>query len=98
MSLLNKTFKRDPKKLVSIGTANWDLYAGDNGMLVSIPKPGNDASASFFGRRSHVRKLIVNGWFDDRLTDFGFEYLDFNGLHSRLITPRNGKRFGLLSN
>ena len=98
MTTPNKDFNVNPSNLVAIGTANWDLYAvGDSGKLVSIPKPGNDASASHFGDRHHVKKLISNGWFTSRLTDFGFEYLNLNGLHSRLITPRNGKTFGLLS-
>ena len=94
---INRDFSVSPSQLVAIGGANWDLYASGNGKLVSIPKPGNDASASYYGDRAHVKKLIANGWFTSTLTDFGFEYLSFNGLHSRLITPRNGKTFGLLS-
>mgnify|MGYP003641651065 FL=1 len=90
MSKLTKVF---------VGDSNWDIYSDDSGTLYSIGKPerrGVDAANmdTFFGNKSHIKRLIDNGHFSSVPTEAGLELM--SGLHSVMCTPPRGKQFHIL--
>lgn len=75
-------------KLAFIGTANWDIYANDDGQLSAIAKPGNSAGSSHFGDRDHIKRLMDQGYFTGTATEHGLELM--HGLHTSFL-PNGGK-------
>lgn len=80
---------------ITIGTANWDLYADNQGRVFAIAKTGSGASSCYFGDRVHIRRLINRGIFDHIFTEYGLQFMQ--GLYSRVVTDSKGNTFGLLS-
>lgn len=79
-------------KLIVIGDANWDLYANDNGVVWSIPKPQHpDCKSSWYGDKYHLLKLMRRGDTLGKITEDGLEFL--SGLHHQLMPDFHWLKF-----
>lgn len=83
-------------QLAFVGDANWDLWVDNDGRLSSIPKPEiTGCKSSGFGDKYHIKRLMSKGYFRCVPNEVGLELM--SGLHSKIITPENGKPFVMLS-
>jgi len=80
-------------KCIFIGTANWDLYVGEDGRVWSYPKPEvcPSVKTSFFGNKNHLLRLMQQGISFGEITQDGLEFL--NGLHHCFMPGWNWLRF-----
>lgn len=72
-----------PLRLFAIGgtekdgySDNWDIYADENGTLLSIPRPSSGACGTWYGDINHIKRLQRQGIFCDTLTAYGKKLME----------------------
>lgn len=71
-------------KLAFTGTANWDIWANDEGKCIALAKLNSGASDSHFGDLNHIRRLIAQGYFDGTPTEYGLTLL--SGMYTAILS------------